>query len=290
MKNNGIFMDFGKKIRELREKKHLTQSDVVNMMGKNPETGKPYLSLRGYMAYEQNNSRPRQKSIYEKLADILECNINYLLVDDTNYNFTIDNTKDIWSNIKEILPSINLSLKIIIDYDINNNGNLYKIWTGIESDQVKKDKIKEYLLFIEEKTKYFNAIAFKVIMEHSMSIGENFIINNERKSGKPEDPDDVLILNKEKQYEWWLYYFSTSYLNIEIKNYDDIINDFIKNFVLNKVDINRKISIATDDERFCKAMEEHKDRISLYANLSIILIDIKEYKIISENLITQIKL
>ncbi|MBP3201122.1 MAG: helix-turn-helix transcriptional regulator [Lachnospiraceae bacterium] len=282
-------MDFGKKIRELREKKHLTQSDVVNMMGKNLETGKPYLSLRGYMAYEQNNSRPRQKSIYEKLAEILECNINYLLVDDSNYNFAIDNTSAIWTSIKEVLPTLNLALKIIIDYDINNKGFLYKIWSGIENDQIKKDKTKDYLLDIKEKNTFFNAVAFKVIMEYSMSRGENFVINSNNNSNRIEDPDDILVLNKDKQYEWWIYYFSISSLNVEIKNYNDIINDFIKNFVLNKVDINRKISIVTDDEDFNKAMEEHKDSISLYANLTVILLDIGKYRVISENYITQIK-
>ena len=282
-------MDFGKKIRELREKKHLTQSDVVNMMGKNLETGKPYLSLRGYMAYEQNNSRPRQKSIYEKLAEILECNINYLLVDDSNYNFAIDNTSAIWTSIKEVLPTLNLALKIIIDYDINNKGFLYKIWSGIENDQIKKDKTKDYLLDIKEKNTFFNAVAFKVIMEHSMSRGENFVINSNNNSNRIEDPDDILVLNKNKQYEWWIYYFSISSLNVEIKNYNDIINDFIKNFVLNRVDIHRKISIVTDDEDFNKAMEEHKDSISLYANLTVILLDIGKYRVISENYITQIK-
>ena len=282
-------MDFGKKIRELREKKHLTQSDVVNMMGKNLETGKPYLSLRGYMAYEQNNSRPRQKSIYEKLAEILECNINYLLVDDSNYNFAIDDTSTIWANIKKILPTLNLALKILIDYDINNKGFLYKIWTGIENDQIKKDKIKDYLLEIKEKNDFFNAVAFKVIMGYSMSSGKNYVISNDNNSNKIENPDDILILNKEKQYEWWIYYFSIRSLNIEIKNYNDIINDFIKNFVLNKVDINRKISIVTDDVGFNKAMEEHKDSISLYANLSVILLDTGKHKVISENHITQIK-
>ena len=66
-------MSFGKKIKTLREKKNLTQKELANLLGTTSKT---------VSNYEAKDLRPRKMEMYEKLANIFEVNVNYLLTDE----------------------------------------------------------------------------------------------------------------------------------------------------------------------------------------------------------------
>lgn len=67
-------MEFGERLKSLRTSKKMTQDEVASAIG---------ISRRAYIAYEQENTRPRKKETYNKLAEVLGCDVNYLRIDDT---------------------------------------------------------------------------------------------------------------------------------------------------------------------------------------------------------------
>lgn len=66
-------MSFGEKIKKLRESKGLTQVELAKMIGTSSKT---------VSNYEAKDLRPRKMEIYEKLAEIFEVNVNYLLTEE----------------------------------------------------------------------------------------------------------------------------------------------------------------------------------------------------------------
>jgi len=65
-------MNFGDKVRELRTKKGMTQDDLAKQLG---------VSRRTIVAYEQGNTYPRRREVYEKLAELLGTTDAYLRTD-----------------------------------------------------------------------------------------------------------------------------------------------------------------------------------------------------------------
>lgn len=73
MKNKfvkGDNMEFNDKIKELREKKGMTQTELGEKVG---------VSLRTIQNYEAGKSYPKQNHMYDKLAEALDTDVNYLL-------------------------------------------------------------------------------------------------------------------------------------------------------------------------------------------------------------------
>lgn len=74
--SRGDFMSFGKKLKDLREKKGYTQDQLAQMVG---------LSLKTISRYEADESRPRYRNIYDKLAEILDTSHDYLVTDEEDF-------------------------------------------------------------------------------------------------------------------------------------------------------------------------------------------------------------
>lgn len=66
-------MTFAEKIRELRNKKGLSQTELGKAVG---------VSLRTVRNWELEGRYPKQRELYGKLAEVLECDVNYLMADD----------------------------------------------------------------------------------------------------------------------------------------------------------------------------------------------------------------
>ena len=69
-------MKFGDKIRELRKSKGITQEELGKLVG---------VSIRTVINYEKGSCYPKSHEIYAKLADILECDENYLKTEDEDF-------------------------------------------------------------------------------------------------------------------------------------------------------------------------------------------------------------
>ena len=65
-------MKFGEKLRELRKQKHLSQTELGAAIG---------VSLRTLRGWEVEGRYPKQRELYAKLAEVLECDVDYLLTE-----------------------------------------------------------------------------------------------------------------------------------------------------------------------------------------------------------------
>jgi transcriptional regulator with XRE-family HTH domain len=70
------FMKFGEKLREQRKKRNLLQTEVAAAIG---------VSSRTLINYEQGASYPNDRSVYYKLADYFEVDVNYFLTEDEEF-------------------------------------------------------------------------------------------------------------------------------------------------------------------------------------------------------------
>lgn len=69
-------MSFGLKLKELREEKNLTQTELAKELG---------VSLKTISNYETKNARPRTQEMYRKIANFFDVDINYLLTVEDNF-------------------------------------------------------------------------------------------------------------------------------------------------------------------------------------------------------------
>ena len=69
-------MTFADKIRDLRQKKGLSQTELGNAVG---------VSLRTVRNWELEGRYPKQRELYNKLAEVLECDVNYLKTEDASF-------------------------------------------------------------------------------------------------------------------------------------------------------------------------------------------------------------
>ena len=69
-------MKFGEKLKKLRTEQSKTQEEISRAIG---------VSRRTYISYEQEGRYPRKRDVYAKLAEVLECNMNYLMTEDEDF-------------------------------------------------------------------------------------------------------------------------------------------------------------------------------------------------------------
>lgn len=75
-------MSFGKKLKELRESKGLTQTELANFLG---------TSLKTISNYEVKGVRPRTMDMFEKIAKFFDVDINYLLTEEDSFVISAGN-------------------------------------------------------------------------------------------------------------------------------------------------------------------------------------------------------
>ena len=69
-------MKFGEKLKKLRTEKGLKQAEVATAVG---------VSRRTYISYEQEGRYPRKRDVYAKLAETLNCDVNYLMSENEEF-------------------------------------------------------------------------------------------------------------------------------------------------------------------------------------------------------------
>ena len=69
-------MNFAENVRQLRPAKGWSQEELGQQLGK---------SKRTIVSYEKGDSYPRTREVYNKLAEILEVDVNYLLTEETEF-------------------------------------------------------------------------------------------------------------------------------------------------------------------------------------------------------------
>ena len=69
-------MTFGEEIKNLRKSKNLNQTQLANAIG---------VSLRTIRGWEIEGRYPKQHELYQKLADVLGCDISYLMTEEETF-------------------------------------------------------------------------------------------------------------------------------------------------------------------------------------------------------------
>ncbi|MGY3776836.1 helix-turn-helix domain-containing protein [Helcococcus sueciensis] len=69
-------MNFATKLKKLRTKNNLTQEDLAKKSG---------ISIKSISRYELGETIPRSRKYYEKLANALDVDIDYLFSQETNF-------------------------------------------------------------------------------------------------------------------------------------------------------------------------------------------------------------
>lgn len=69
-------MNFGQKLKQLRQIKQLTQEQVSMAAG---------ISRKTYYSYEQGDCHPRKRETYDNLAKVLGCDVGYLLANNEEF-------------------------------------------------------------------------------------------------------------------------------------------------------------------------------------------------------------
>lgn len=72
-------MTLGEKIKKLRLQKELSQAELAKAAG---------ISLRSLQNYEANAFPPRYQRVYVSLAQALDCDVNYLKSDTSDFIIT----------------------------------------------------------------------------------------------------------------------------------------------------------------------------------------------------------
>ncbi len=78
------------KLLKLRRERGLTQEQVADAVG---------ITRRAYLGYEKEGKHPKSHSTYEKLADVLKCDVEYL--DDENAEFVMQAAEEYGSRGKK---------------------------------------------------------------------------------------------------------------------------------------------------------------------------------------------
>lgn len=66
-------MKFGEKVKNLRKSKGMNQTQLADAIG---------VSLRTIRGWETEGRSPKQRDLYQKLADALGCDISYLMTEE----------------------------------------------------------------------------------------------------------------------------------------------------------------------------------------------------------------
>lgn len=69
-------MTFGEKVKILRKTKKMTQTQLADAIG---------VGLRTVRSWEKEGRYPKRHDLYQKLAEILGCDISYLMTDDASF-------------------------------------------------------------------------------------------------------------------------------------------------------------------------------------------------------------
>lgn len=271
-------MQFGEKLKALRKKKKLNQQEVADMLG---------VSLRAYAAYETKNVRPRKRETYEKMADVFECDVNELLLEDSTkippifgaglglFGLGTSLTGPLGALAAAALTPVALNI-----FNRKEEGDTYENWVK-EQEQLT--------LQFEKKEKQFSTIAIGILLTELGKKGIKCQVGEVKDlTSKGSVPDAYIKVDSPNIDEWWFVFWSTE--NRENEQY--ILNDKGRTYLLfNRFgptvpDPRRKASIILNDKDMFDEICKLKRKNSYRGNLSVMLIDTEDSKIIKEELLS----
>ena len=263
-------MTFGGKLSKLRSEKNLTQDEVAKEVG---------ISRRAYIAYEKDDVRPRNRETYRKIAKVLDCDINYLLVDEESA--LIGATAAI-SAFGVAISATAAPVGAIVAL-----GTLLAVKKGFKKS--KNNGVLSYnndsLLQYERHQKKFRVTAIGIIYSELVTKGVSFQPDHTRfVDTLVSKPDERILILGQSISNWWLSFWSKDKEldNRVIISTSDRANVLFCRYVSAPADQARKASIVVDDNELFEALCAFKGNNSYRGNMSVILIDTENVKVVKE--------
>lgn len=275
-------MNFGEKLKALRNNKKMTQNKVAEEIG---------VSRRAYIAYEQGNSRPRNQETYDRLAQVLGCDVNYLRVEDTLVGTAalvagVTALTAFLSPIGALTPTGTTEAMTAIMNMINTGKKRSSPKEQTEESPVYTNDI---LLQYEKHQKQFAAIALGIIYKAATDKGINCRHGNIKElDSLGSRPDDYMIVSDNNINSWWLIFWAKDKKLDEriIVFPEDRAGVLMSRFTTAPADPHRMASIVVDDVELYEATKKFKDHNSYRGNLSVILLDTDTVSVIKEEIIS----
>ena len=259
-------MQFGEKLKKLRTENGFLQEEVANKIG---------VSRRTYISYEKDNVRPRQRATYEKLANVLGCEPSYLLAED----------KDSVTALAGPLTGSNLTLLApLLGYSLSLAMALFDTAQKNKAPNKTKGRAEQHV----KKQKKFQAAALGIIVKALVQKGIRFHVGNaEDLESGPARPDEFITIEEQAIKEWWFRFWAFNEGDSLGDNYLDYISKtMVSSFCVAAPDPNRKVSIVVDNDRLLEELSKYQSRNSYRGNMSIILIDVDNARIVKEELLS----
>lgn len=273
-------MTFGNKLKKLRKEKGLTIDQVVESVG---------ISRRAYITYEQNNTRPRKRETYSKIADLYGCDVNYLLMEDTGK--TQGATAALATLAGIMTATVVSPMGMGVAFATLAEAGIISVLSGKEKSKKVEESLtynNDMLLQYEKKQKRFKAIASGVICKAIISKGYSFVpgelknLNN--RGGRP---DEYLVFSENFINNWWFIYWAK-----DNKLDDSIIisamdraSVLFSRMVTVASDKKRKVSIVVDDDELYDAVLKLANNNSYRGYATVILIDTDSIEIKKEDIV-----
>lgn len=269
-------MEFGAKLKNLRTKKGLRQDEVAEEIG---------VSRRAYISYEKGNVRPRKRSTYEKLAEVLGCDTAYLLAEDA-----LSPSAGFVAGVS----LVTLGAAMINPIAGALLGAALATESGIKSLEQRKTKESltynnDLLLEFERKQKQFRASALGIIIKTLAEKGINCQMGDRAcLKGQRAYPDEYLIITERQISSWWFIFWARD-LGVDeqaMVSLSDRADIMFSRFSPVKADPDRKASIVVDDESLFDELCEIGGCNSYRGNMTAILIDTENARIEKEELLS----
>lgn len=266
-------MEFGDKLKKLRNEKRLTQNDVAEAVG---------ISRRAYVAYEQEGTRPRKRETYEKLSDVLGCSVNHLLIEDSAIIGAVAGLSALGVALAAmpIAPIGGVSVALATLYGITRHHNE----RNKKTKKGMNNKDFDALIPYENRQKLFKATAMGIIYTALASKGIVCQPGIQSLDVIGLKPDEFLSIAKQNIDSWWFTFWAK---DIELDDnvlvtMGDRAEVLFSRFATAPSDPKRKASIVVDDAGLFDELCKFKNNNSYRGNMTVLLVDIENVKILHE--------
>ena len=283
-------MALGEKLKEYRTAKGLSQAAVADKVG---------ISRRSYIMYEQDDSIPKKKETYEKLAEVFECDVNELLA--YKDAATLGGAATALSVLGSVLGTAALPLWAVLPgasiaaltvSNVSKSAST-KIRSSIQ-DQTEDEPLQynnDMLLEYEKRQRRFQATAIGIIYSKLASEGITFMPGNKSNLDTlGGTPDEYITVHDTEEYEWWFSFWAKDdeLDKTVIMTAKQRAAVMISRYTTATFDEKRKVSIVVDDESLYEAVLNYRDHNSYHGNMSVMLVDSDSVSVVKDNTIASI--
>lgn len=275
-------MNFGERLRVLREAKNLTQTQTAKMAG---------VSRRAYVGYEQQDKRPRKRETYVRLAEVLDCDVNDLLLDDDN-----SRSKATGSALGTAMglsaagaavgggmlaagaSSMAVGLPIV-------GGLAMGIATAMASREAEAAPLSHARSRLEQyakEYKRFSSMATGLIYAALAESGVKFAPVKAQEGVVGLGPEKTIAVECGEINAWWLCFAVTAPETATEEELDLQAATLMSRFLCYASDPSRKVSIVVKDKQLYEALKRKEAHNSYRGNMSAILVDTESASIAKE--------